>query len=111
MAEYLAGGEKSVARAIFFFSLRAQIAIALLMMSIGLSWCLPWWIRLPLRRDTLVATMLPRMLTFIPSMRIWGPRRWRPIPAALSPARWCTCRWWPDLFLRWDLVGIACAVF
>ena len=37
MAEYLASGEKSIARAVFFLTLRVQSVIALLMMTIGLT--------------------------------------------------------------------------
>jgi len=113
MAEYLAGGEKGVARAIFFFSLRAQSAIALLMMSIGL--ILVFTLVDPAYRYAaipLVATMLPRMLTFIPSMANMGAEK---VAANTRGAFAGTVVYVPlvalSLFLGWDLVGIACAVF
>jgi O-antigen/teichoic acid export membrane protein len=113
MAEYLAGGDKGVARGIFFLCLRAQSIIALSMMSIGL--VLVFTLVDPGYRYAaipLIATMLPRMLAFIPSMANVGAEK---VAANTRGAFAGTLVYVPvvllSLFLGWGLVGIACAVF
>lgn len=113
MAEYLAGGKKGIARAIFFFTLRAQSAIALVMMTIGL--ILVFAFVDPAYRNAgiiLVATMLPQMVSFIPSMANVGAEK---VSANTRGAFAGTLVYVVvvglSLFLGWDLVGIACAVF
>ena len=113
MAEYLAGGQKGIARAIFFFTLRAQSAIALVIMSIGL--ILVFTFVDPAYRYAamiLVAAMLPQMLAFIPSMANVGAEK---VAANTRGAFAGTVAYVLvvalSLSLGWDLVGIACAVF
>jgi O-antigen/teichoic acid export membrane protein len=113
MAEYLAGGQKGIARAIFFFTLRAQSAIALLMMTIGQ--ILVFTFVDPAYRYAailLVATMLPQMLSFIPSMANVGAEK---VAANTRGAFAGTVTYVLvvalSLFLGWDLMGIASAVF
>lgn len=113
MAEYLAGEKRGIARAIFFFTLRVQIAVALLMMAIGMILVLALvdpayrWAAL-----LLVATMLPQMLTFIPSMANVGAEK---VSANTRGAFAGNLAYVlivaASLVLGWDLVGIASAVF
>jgi O-antigen/teichoic acid export membrane protein len=113
MAEYLAGGQKGIARAIFFFTLRSQCAIALVMTTIGL--ILVFAFVDPAYRYAaifLVATMLPQMLTFIPSMANVGAEK---VAANTRGAFAGTVVYVLlvalSLFLGWGLLGVACAVF
>ena len=113
MAEYLAGGQKSVARAVFFFTLRAQSAIALVMMTIGL--ILVFTFVDPAYRYAailLVATLLPQMVSFIPSMANVGAEK----VAANTRGGFAGALTYVlvvilSLSLGWDLLGIASAVF
>lgn len=113
MAEYLAGGQKGIARAIFFFTLRAQSVIALVMMTIGL--ILVFTFVDPAYRYAailLVATMLPQMLAFIPSMANVGAEKMAAnTRGAFAGTLVYVLLVALSLFLGWDLVGIACAVF
>ena len=113
MAEYLAGGEKGIARAIFFFTLRVQSAVALTMTAIGL--ILVFEFVDPAYRHAailLVASMLPQMLAFIPSMANMGAEK---VAANTRGAFAGTVTYVLlvalSLHLGWDLLGIACAVF
>jgi O-antigen/teichoic acid export membrane protein len=113
MAEYLAAGHHSVARSIFFFSLRVQTAIALLMMTIGLA--LVFTKVEPGYRSAaifLVMTMLPQMVTFIPSQANVAAED---IPAntraAIAGAFTYVVIALLSLALGWDLLGIAVGVF
>jgi len=112
MAEYLAGGQKGVARTIFFFTLRAQGAIALGMTAIGL--VLVFAFVNPAYRHAalfLVASMLPQMLGFIPSMANMGAEK---VAANTRGAFLGTAAYvllvFLSLFLGWDVRGIASAV-
>jgi O-antigen/teichoic acid export membrane protein len=113
MAEYLAGGEKGVARAIFFFTLKAQSAIALVMTTIGL--ILVFVFVDPAYRHAavfVVAAMLPQMLAFIPSMANIGAEN----VAANTRGTFAGTVAYVllvalSLLLGWDLLGIGCAVF
>jgi O-antigen/teichoic acid export membrane protein len=113
MAEYLAGGQKGVARAIFFFTLRAQSIIALVMMAIGQILVLTFVD--PAYRYAailLVATLLPQMVSFIPSMANVGAEK----VAANTRGAFAGSVTYVllvalSLFLGWDLLGIASAVF
>ena len=113
MAEYLAGGQKGIARAIFFFTLRAQSVIALVIMTIGL--ILVFAFVDPAYRSAailLVATMLPQMLGFIPSMANVGAEKVAAnTRGAFAGSVVYVLLVGLSLFLGWDLVGIACAVF
>jgi O-antigen/teichoic acid export membrane protein len=113
MAEYLAGGEKGVARAIFFFTLRVQSAVALVMTAIGL--ILIFEFVDPAYRHAamlLVGAMLPQMLAFIPSMANMGAEK---VAANTRGAFAGTVAYVLlvalSLHLGWDLLGIAFAVF
>lgn len=113
MAEYLAGEQKGMARAVFFFTLRAQGAIALVIMTIGQ--ILVFTFVDPAYRTAaiiLVATMLPQMLAFIPSMANVGAEK---VAANTRGAFAGTLVYVLlvalSLSLGWDLVGIACAIF
>jgi O-antigen/teichoic acid export membrane protein len=113
MAEYLAGGEQGVARTIFFFTLRAQSAIALTMTAIGL--VLVFAFVDPAYRHAaivLMAAMLVSMLALIPSMANMGAEK----VAANTRAAFAGTVVYVllvglSLLLGWDLLGIACAVF
>jgi O-antigen/teichoic acid export membrane protein len=113
MAEYLAGSQKSVARAIFFFTLRVQGVVALVMTAIGLTLVLT--LVDPAYRIAsifLVITMLPQMLTFIPSQANVGSEN---LAANTRGAFAGTVVYVLlvalSLSLGWDLLGIACAIF
>jgi len=113
MAEYLAGGEKGVARTIFFFTLRAQSAVALAMTGIGL--ILVFAFVDPAYRNAaifLVSAMLVQMLAFIPSMANMGAEK---VAANTRGAFAGTVVYVLlvalSLLLGWDLLGIAFAVF
>jgi O-antigen/teichoic acid export membrane protein len=113
MAEYLAGNERGIARSIFFFTLRAQSAIALLTVAAGL--ILVAVFVDPAYRFAailLVGTMLPQMLSFIPSMANVGAEK---VKANTRGAFAGTVAYLVvvalGLLLGWDLLGIACAVF
>jgi O-antigen/teichoic acid export membrane protein len=113
MAEYLAGGQKGIARSIFFYSLRAQIAVALAMMTIGLALVL-LFVDPDYRRAALllVATMLPQMLSFIPSMANVGAEKFSAnARGAFAGTVVYVVLAGLSLLLGWDLVGIACAHF
>jgi len=113
MAEYLTGGERGVARTIFFFTLRAQSAIALLMTTIGLILVFAF-VDPAYRRAAifLIVAMLIQMLAFIPSMANMGAEK---VAANTRGAFAGTVVYvllvGLSLFLGWDLLGIACAVF
>jgi O-antigen/teichoic acid export membrane protein len=113
MAEYLAGGEKGIARAIFFATLRIQTIIASLMMAVG--WALVVAkVDLPYRNAglLLVASILPRMIAFIPSQANASAENVAAnTRAALAGSLTYVAAVALSLTLGWDLLGIAAGVF
>ena len=68
MGEFLGGGKKELARAVFFYNLRAQTVIACVLTSIGL--IAAWILVDPAYRVCsilLVLSMVPNMIAFVPS--------------------------------------------
>ena len=112
MAEYLASGQKNMARAIFSFTLRMQTGLALLLTATGL--VLVFTIVDPAYRNIavlLVATMIPRMVTFIPSAANVGMEDVAiNTRAAVTGSGVYVALVVLSLTLHWDLIGIAAAV-
>jgi O-antigen/teichoic acid export membrane protein len=113
MAEYLASGQKGVARAIFFNTLRIQTVVALMIAGVGLALVITKVD--PAYRNVgilLVASILPRMITFIPSQaNASAENAAANTRAALAGTMTYIVIVALSLTLRWDLLGIAAGVF
>jgi len=113
MAEYLSGEERGVARAVFFFTLRVQTVVALVVLTIGLTLVMIF-VDPSYRHASvlLVAAMMAQMVAFIPSMANVGAEKF----AANTRGAFAGTIAYVlivslSLFLGWDLLGIAFAVF
>jgi O-antigen/teichoic acid export membrane protein len=112
MGEFLGGGQKELARAVFFYNLRAQTVIAWVLTAIGM--IAVFTIVDPgyrLCSALLVLSMVPNMLAFIPSQANTAAEdaalntRGHFVGALVYVAAVAV-----SLLLGWDLVGIAAGV-
>jgi O-antigen/teichoic acid export membrane protein len=113
MAEFLGGGKKELARAVFFYNLWAQTAIACVLTAIGM--IAVFTLVDPAYRVCsilLVASMVPNMITFVPSQANSAAE-----DAALNTRGAFVggivyvVAVAASLLLGWNLVGIAVGVF
>ncbi len=109
MGRYLGRGELGVARAIFFATLRVQMILACIIAAIG--WVIVFttvgveyrWVSM-----LLVATMIPRMLVFIPSQANYAAENIAGnVPASIVATLLFTLSIMASLYFGWDLLGVA----
>jgi O-antigen/teichoic acid export membrane protein len=112
MGEFLGGGQKELARAVFFYNLRAQTVIAWVLTAIGMT--AVFTIVAPgyrLCSALLVLSMVPNMVAFIPSQANTAAEdaarntRGHFVGALVYVVAVAV-----SLLLGWDLVGIAAGV-
>jgi O-antigen/teichoic acid export membrane protein len=112
LGEFLGGGQKELARAVFFYNLRAQIAIASALTA--LSMIAAFILVDPHYRACsalLVLSMLPNMVTFVPSQANTAAENSAVnTKGAFVAAIVYTLAVALSLLLGWDLVGIAAGV-
>jgi O-antigen/teichoic acid export membrane protein len=113
MGEFLGGGQKDLARAVFFYNLRAQIAISSVLSVISM---IAVFILVdPQYRicsALLVLSMVPNMVTFVPSQANTAAENSAiNTKGAFVAAIVYMSAVAVSLLLGWDLVGIAAGVF
>jgi O-antigen/teichoic acid export membrane protein len=113
MAEFLGGGQKELARAVFFYNLWAQTVIASVLMSISM---IAVYIMVdPEYRSCsvlLVLSMVPNMVAFVPSQANSAAEDAAPNTlGALAGTIVYVIAVAISLLLGWSLVGIAASVF
>jgi O-antigen/teichoic acid export membrane protein len=113
LGEFLGSGQKGLARAVFFYNLRTQIAVATCFCGIGLIAVLtlvdPEY---RICSILLVASMLPNMVGFIPSQANTAAENSKVnTRAALIGAITYIVTVALSLLFGWDLIGIAAAFF
>jgi O-antigen/teichoic acid export membrane protein len=112
LGEFFGSGQKELARAAFFYSLRAQISIALALAAISLITVLMIVNQqYRLCSALLVLSMIPNMITFVPSQANTASENSAlNTRGALVGAIVYVIMVAASLLLRWDLVGIAAGV-
>jgi O-antigen/teichoic acid export membrane protein len=112
MAEYLGRGEPGVARSIFFYTLRAQTAMAFLLMCAGL--VLVYTVAEPAQRTMSafqVASVFPSMLVGIPSQANLAAENMRAnVPGAVVSQLIYLIAVALSLSFGWDLLGVAIGI-
>ena len=112
IAEFLGAGRKDYARALFFFSLRAQALLALLMTAVGLALFAAFGdpqYRVP--SILLIVSIFPQMLILSPSQANVGAESFHlNVRAGIIAAAVNVAGVALSLALHWDLIGIAATV-
>ncbi len=112
MGEFLGSGQKEIARAVFFYNLRAQTIIASVLASIGM--IAVFTLQTPQHRlfsILLVLNIIPSMVTYVPSQANAAAEKCAlNTRGAFVEAVIYVAGVGLSLLLRWDLVGIASGI-